>query len=45
MSPELDTYAITKKVKEVLTDNNLGKTFFLFFALMLNCGVLLFCVV
>ncbi|TKS80961.1 Homeobox protein cut-like 1 CCAAT displacement protein [Collichthys lucidus] len=23
MSPELDTYAITKKVKEVLTDNNL----------------------
>lgn len=25
MSPELDTYAITKKVKEVLTDNNLGK--------------------
>ncbi|XP_037122703.1 cut-like homeobox 1b isoform X1 [Syngnathus acus] len=24
MSPELDTYAITKKVKEVLTDNNLG---------------------
>lgn len=30
MSPELDTYAITKKVKEVLTDNNLGKTFFLF---------------
>lgn len=26
MSPELDTYAITKKVKEVLTDNNLGKT-------------------
>lgn len=26
MSPELDTYAITKKVKEVLTDNNLGET-------------------
>lgn len=25
MSPELDTYAITKKVKEVLTDNNLGE--------------------
>jgi len=25
MSVELDTYAITKKVKEVLTDNNLGK--------------------
>lgn len=25
MSPELDTYSITKKVKEVLTDNNLGK--------------------
>lgn len=24
MSTELDTYAITKKVKEVLTDNNLG---------------------
>lgn len=46
MSPELDTYAITKKVKEVLTDNNLGKTFFcLFFALTLNCGVVLFCVV
>lgn len=27
MSPELDTYAITKKVKEVLTDNNLGKNY------------------
>lgn len=26
MSPELDTYAITKKVKEVLTDNNLGES-------------------
>ena len=25
MSPELDTYAITKRVKEVLTDNNLGQ--------------------
>lgn len=25
MSPELDTYGITKRVKEVLTDNNLGK--------------------
>ena len=25
MSSELDTYAITKKVKEVLTDNNLGE--------------------
>nr|XP_025045174.1 homeobox protein cut-like 2 [Pelodiscus sinensis] len=25
MSPELDTYSITKKVKEVLTDNNLGQ--------------------
>lgn len=24
MSPELDTFTITKKVKEVLTDNNLG---------------------
>lgn len=24
MSPELDTHSITKKVKEVLTDNNLG---------------------
>ena len=24
LSTELDTYAITKKVKEVLTDNNLG---------------------
>lgn len=24
MSPELDTYGITKRVKEVLTDNNLG---------------------
>ena len=24
MSPELDTYSITKKIKEVLTDNNLG---------------------
>ncbi|KAG8011667.1 Homeobox protein cut-like 2, partial [Nibea albiflora] len=28
MSPELDTYAITKKVKEVLTDNNLGESKF-----------------
>ncbi|KTG42162.1 hypothetical protein cypCar_00006545 [Cyprinus carpio] len=27
MSPELDTYAITKKVKEVLTDNNLESHF------------------
>lgn len=26
MSSELDTYAITKKVKEVLTDNNLGES-------------------
>lgn len=25
MSPELDTFTITKKVKEVLTDNNLGE--------------------
>ena len=25
MSPELDPYGITKRVKEVLTDNNLGK--------------------
>lgn len=24
MSPELDTYGVTKRVKEVLTDNNLG---------------------
>ncbi|TRY60547.1 hypothetical protein DNTS_026963 [Danionella cerebrum] len=28
MSPELDTYAITKRVKEVLTDNNLGQRVF-----------------
>ncbi|XP_030623639.1 homeobox protein cut-like 2 [Chanos chanos] len=28
MSPELDTYAITKRVKEVLTDNNLGQRLF-----------------
>uniref|UniRef100_A0A4W5MWR6 Homeobox protein cut-like n=1 Tax=Hucho hucho TaxID=62062 RepID=A0A4W5MWR6_9TELE len=28
MYPELDTYAITKKVKEVLTDNNLGQRLF-----------------
>ncbi|CAL8302441.1 unnamed protein product, partial [Gadus morhua 'NCC'] len=28
MSTELDTYAITKKVKEVLTDNNLGQRLF-----------------
>ncbi|KAL1022392.1 hypothetical protein UPYG_G00026310 [Umbra pygmaea] len=27
-SPELDTYVITKKVKEVLTDNNLGQRLF-----------------
>jgi hypothetical protein len=26
MSPELDTYGITKRVKEVLTDNNLGRS-------------------
>lgn len=35
MSPELDTYAITKKVKEVLTDNNLGKRNTLHFPLFL----------
>ncbi|XP_048370176.1 homeobox protein cut-like 2 isoform X3 [Sphaerodactylus townsendi] len=28
VSPELDTYTITKKVKEVLTDNNLGQRLF-----------------
>ncbi|XP_076126181.1 homeobox protein cut-like 2 [Alosa pseudoharengus] len=28
VSPELDTYAITKRVKEVLTDNNLGQRLF-----------------
>ncbi|XP_056362341.1 homeobox protein cut-like 1 isoform X4 [Oenanthe melanoleuca] len=28
MSPELDTYGITKRVKEVLTDNNLGQRLF-----------------
>ncbi|XP_075691003.1 homeobox protein cut-like 2 isoform X2 [Rhinoderma darwinii] len=28
MSPQLDTYSITKKVKEVLTDNNLGQRLF-----------------
>ncbi|XP_078277721.1 homeobox protein cut-like 2 isoform X3 [Rhinoraja longicauda] len=28
MSSELDTYTITKKVKEVLTDNNLGQRLF-----------------
>ncbi|XP_028314084.1 homeobox protein cut-like 2 isoform X2 [Gouania willdenowi] len=28
LSAELDTYAITKKVKEVLTDNNLGQRLF-----------------
>ncbi|XP_072515654.1 homeobox protein cut-like 1 [Salminus brasiliensis] len=28
MSTELDTYTITKKVKEVLTDNNLGQRLF-----------------
>ncbi|KAI1900709.1 hypothetical protein AGOR_G00052690 [Albula goreensis] len=28
MSPELDTYCITKRVKEVLTDNNLGQRLF-----------------
>ncbi|XP_030074931.1 homeobox protein cut-like 2 [Microcaecilia unicolor] len=28
MSSELDTYSITKKVKEVLTDNNLGQRLF-----------------
>ncbi|KAM4808989.1 homeobox protein cut-like 2 [Rhinophrynus dorsalis] len=27
-SPELDTYSITKRVKEVLTDNNLGQRLF-----------------
>lgn len=34
MSPELDTYTITKRVKEVLTDNNLGT--FKILSLMLN---------
>ncbi|CAH2295905.1 homeobox cut-like 2 isoform X1 [Pelobates cultripes] len=28
MSPELDTYSITKRVKDVLTDNNLGQRLF-----------------
>ncbi|XP_059379344.1 homeobox protein cut-like 2 [Carassius carassius] len=28
ISPELDTYTITKRVKEVLTDNNLGQRLF-----------------
>ncbi|XP_029685808.1 homeobox protein cut-like 2 isoform X4 [Takifugu rubripes] len=28
ISPELDTFTITKKVKEVLTDNNLGQRLF-----------------
>ncbi|KAM5237569.1 homeobox protein cut-like 2 [Ctenodactylus gundi] len=28
MSPELDTYSITKRIKEVLTDNNLGQRLF-----------------
>uniref|UniRef100_H3D1L2 Homeobox protein cut-like n=1 Tax=Tetraodon nigroviridis TaxID=99883 RepID=H3D1L2_TETNG len=28
VSPELDTFTITKKVKEVLTDNNLGQRLF-----------------
>uniref|UniRef100_A0A8C4WFS2 Homeobox protein cut-like n=1 Tax=Gopherus evgoodei TaxID=1825980 RepID=A0A8C4WFS2_9SAUR len=28
VSPELDTYGITKRVKEVLTDNNLGQRLF-----------------
>lgn len=41
MSPELDTYAITKKVKEVLTDNNLGKTFF-FVCFLLLCSIVVF---
>lgn len=31
MSPELDTYAITKRVKEVLTDNNLGSFIILYY--------------
>lgn len=45
MSPELDTYAITKKVKEVLTDNNLGKTFlFVCFLLLRSIVVLYFSV-
>ena len=41
MSPELDTYAITKKVKEVLTDNNLGKKCeeFICFFLLCLCRV------
>lgn len=37
MSPELDTYAITKRVKEVLTDNNLG-SFNILLSLMLNAS-------
>lgn len=41
MSPELDTYAITKKVKEVLTDNNLGerKLLSLDMAFRNECGI------
>lgn len=38
MSPELDTYCITKKVKEVLTDNNLGmKQGVVLFPVVLGC--------
>ena len=38
MSPELDTYAITKGVKEVLTDNNLGElSSFAWFEIRTEC--------
>lgn len=42
VSPELDTYGITKKVKEVLTDNNLGgcsqgRMFWIFHVPVVSC--------
>lgn len=37
MSPELDTYGITKRVKEVLTDNNLGKSLYPHFLTEMKC--------
>lgn len=37
MSPELDTYGITKRVKEVLTDNNLGKSLYSHFLTKIVC--------
>lgn len=43
MSPELDTYGITKRVKEVLTDNNLGKSLYSHVLTKILCKCSCFC--